>query len=297
MRYIFNRAELYHPFAENIKPELRYLIWLFKKWPKGSLRILFKGMMVGGVFLAIKKFKDSWRQFWGTERDPEVDKYQKGCSNPEMSDDFCAELPGIQSEVARDLNKNTRKALLRVLLSLLFRVISVICWLVSLHYLISISRLIWNLEYLAATYLWLTALFIFLATVTWILATYFFDCADDVLETPFLWEAARKIDKFIAGDSAWPGRVPYYIFGHDHFPMVEKLVNADESEGKGPWYINTGYWAPEFDSDNPFRKMYKLTYFCLMPGSPCFNKETPCVLEWLPEADRPRAAVIPEEKP
>ncbi len=297
MRYIFNKAELYHPFAENMKPELRYLIWLFKNWPKGALRILFEYIILGGAFLALKKFNDLWHQFWGTERPPHVKKDQDGCSNPEMSEDFRLELPVMQLKVAKYFNKEARKALIRVALSLWFRVISVIFWLASLHYLIFISRLVWNLDFIDTGYLWLTALFVVLAAVTSILATYLFDCADDVLETPFLREAAEKINDFLTNDSKGPGKVPYYIFGHDHKPFVQKLNSGNKSDKKGPWYINTGYWAPEFDRDNPFRKMYKLTYFCLMPGSPCFNKETPHVLEWLPEADRPRVAVIPEEKP
>jgi len=296
MRYIFNKAELYHPFAENMKPELRYLIWLFKNWPKGALRILFEYMIIGGIFLTGKKFNDLWHNFWGTERPPKVDKGQEGCSNPEMSEGFCTEFPAMQREVAKNLNKKAKKAILWVALSLWSRVISVIFWLVSLHYLMFISRLIWNFKLIDTEHLWLTLIFVVLATATWILAIYLFDCADDVLETPFLREAAQKINDLLAKDSNGPGKVPYYIFGHDHQPFLQKLNSGNEDNGERPWYINTGYWAPEFDKDNPFRKMYKLTYFCLMPGSPDFNK-TPIVLEWLPEASRPKVAVISEEKP
>ena len=56
MRYLFNKVEDVHPFADNIKPATRYLAWAFKKDPLQTIEVL---VTRGWVFL---------RAFWNVTR-------------------------------------------------------------------------------------------------------------------------------------------------------------------------------------------------------------------------------------
>ena len=294
MRYVFNFAERYHPFAENLKPYWRYPLWLIQKLPKGAFRILFFRLPFGYLLKKIKKIKDWWRRIRCNERPPHVDTTQVGCSNPAMSQEFCEKLPEIQEKARKLLKKATICSILKASLSVLLKVASLIVFLVVLRRVIFLLVPSLNLEgtYLGASLL--TALYLVVALFLWSLGSNLFNWADAVFKTPFLEKAAGKINKFLNSEPDGPGGVPYYLFGHNHFADIQRLEGKSGNPGlvKSQWYINTGCWLPEFDRDNPFRETYKLTYFCLMPGSPYFGMGTPRLLEWRPEAGHPRVAQL-----
>gem|GEM_PF-614513 len=293
VRYVFNRAETYHPFAENLKPILRYPLWLIQKLPKGAVYILFWHLPFGSLLKSFKGFKDWVRRLRDKEGKPYVSPGQDGCSNPEMSPQFCTKLPEIQEQVRSLLRKDALKAKLLIALDALVSIAGLFVGLVAfLAVLEDFFEDMYLSEYL------LTALqLVLILAFLWIVkrcGSFLFNKADEVFETPFLEEAAGKIDEFLCSEEGGPGGVPYYLFGHNHTPYIQRLDSGmgDTAGGESRWYINTGSWLPEFDRDNPFRETYKLTYFCLMPGGPGMGTGTPRLLEWQPEAGRPRIARI-----
>lgn len=298
-RYAFNKAEKYHPFAENLKPLRRYVFWLFEKLPYGSIRILFKHLPRAILRTLRKKFNDWRRRRNGTEPQPVIDPSQQGCSNPPMSQQFCASLPGFQKKGRNALKRASNRSTGQCLLGLLLKVVSLLASIVGLYFFIIILVSIWHQHSVEWTnYLVIFLLFI-IAVVSKLSGSYLFSKADQLHKARFLEVGAEEICKYLKGEEEGPGAVPYYLFGHHHYARIEKLLCGIDNQNVAEpyWFIRTGFWMPEFDKVNPLQEPYKLTYFCLMPGSPGFGTDTPGLLEWRPEADRPRKARLFEEGP
>jgi UDP-2,3-diacylglucosamine pyrophosphatase LpxH len=66
-RYLFNKVESAHPFADNIKPPSRYVLWALRKAPLGTLWLIITH---GWVF--IQAFQ-SWRRSREKRREPPCD--------------------------------------------------------------------------------------------------------------------------------------------------------------------------------------------------------------------------------
>ncbi len=298
-RYAFNKAEKYHTFAENLKPLRRYIFWLFEKLPYGAIRILGKYLPRAFLLILIKKFKDWRRRRNSEEPQPKVNSYQEGCSSPPMSQQFCEELPKIQEEGRTFLKRASNASSGQYILGLLLKVVSLLALIGALHFFIFISESIWERDSIEwINYPAIVVLFI-VALVSKLVGSNLFSRADRLHKARFLELGAEKICEFLNGEDEGPGAVPYFLFGHHHYARIEKLKceTENQDEAKPYWFIRTGFWMPEFDKDNPLQELYKLTYFCLMPGSPGFGTDTPGLLEWRPEADRPQTARLFEEEP
>jgi UDP-2,3-diacylglucosamine pyrophosphatase LpxH len=277
VRYVYNDVEQIHPFAENLKPVSRYLLWLVGTTPAGTGRILC--YLVRGTFLrGLKNLRDRWRRMQGLEPEAVVTPEQMGCSNPPMSEFFCHGLVKIQDEVRRQLKREASKVGLLAALGLLLRLAGLILLMLGFRF------------FTTGGYGW-CALSLLFVPVTWGLAGFLLDRADDVLMSPFLSEAAARIDALLAEDPDGPGRVPYYLFGHNHRSEVRRISPGGDG-GSGPrWYVNTGSWLPEFHQHqkyDPFRGLFRLTFFCLLPGMTGVGGTPPVLQEWRPDANAPQ---------
>jgi hypothetical protein len=285
VRYWFNRAERIHPFAENIKPVSHYPLWLITKLPPRAERILLY-LVQGCLWVQIKRFEDWLRRPWFWQPGPIQDRDQEGCSRPPMSEGFCAELPMIQKRSRRLLKRASFWATLCVLFSVVVRLAAFVAALLSV-------REFFIRDYDPAV------LYLLAAVVLWVVSRVVGRRSARVWNTRQLLKAADWINRYLAGEQAEhperPGPVPFYIFGHNHRPWLKRLQSAS-SGSKPAWYINTGSWLPEFSEDDPFKERYELMFLRLVPGRPGFDDELPELLEWLPNANRPRPCRLFDER-
>jgi hypothetical protein len=70
VRYLFNRIESVEPFADNIKPQTRFVAWLFERHPMTALRFLFRDgrYMLGKLRRALAPADVSEREAQHVER-------------------------------------------------------------------------------------------------------------------------------------------------------------------------------------------------------------------------------------
>jgi UDP-2,3-diacylglucosamine pyrophosphatase LpxH len=93
VRYLFNQIEDVHPFADNVKPPTRYLVWALRKAPILTLRLIVSR---GWIFL---------QAFWkvtraALERRPSQEQAQPGPLPPEVTKEI-AELAERQAKDSR----------------------------------------------------------------------------------------------------------------------------------------------------------------------------------------------------
>ncbi|MGD2148639.1 MAG: metallophosphoesterase [Anaerolineae bacterium] len=259
VRYLFNKVEDVHPFADNVKPLTRYLSWAFRTDPIRALEILFER---SGVFL---------RAFWIAAR-----KAASALRPRVQSAPSCDEMESLPAQVTRQIDSLARR---QVGTAWQTWVATVIRALISLLTLLIMGVFI----ALAATTLALqrgpqtVALFhLAMAALTGLLGRGLQRALSRLLERHDLLEAAGELEQILRS----AGGVQYVVMGHNHQPAVEPL--------NGAWYVNTGAWVPVYQKEGPVEGREALTFFRLAWG----YRGTPELLRWDDAAGAPTKMIL-----
>jgi UDP-2,3-diacylglucosamine pyrophosphatase LpxH len=260
VRYLFNKVEDVHPFADNVKPLTRYLSWAFRKDPLTATEVL---LARGWVFM---------RAFWKAGRKSAAAAlHGRGVGASPHEDQ--GPLP---SSVAQAIDALAH-------------------WHVGISWRTGVG---WVLQALISLLtLLITALFVVLAGVTLALATslrwmagIYFGMAilaaflrrglmrnfSRRTETRYLLEVARELEPILKP----AGGVAYIVLGHDHRATIEPLEQA--------WYVNTGTWVPLYEKEGPIEGREALTFFRLASG----HRGPPELLRWDDAGGAPKRLVL-----
>ena len=264
VRYVFNKVEDVHPFADNVKPCTRYLGWAFRKDPLGTAEMF---LTRGWVFL---------RACWNVTRKTMAAAQSKAHARGQDATPGSGSLP---SEVTQEIAALARRRVdaswqdgvgsaVQGLLSLLMTLI-VITFLV-LAGLTCIKGIGW----MAAVYLAAAALAYFLRRgLKRSLASLF--------ESNHLPYVARELEQIMRPAHA----VRYIVLGHEHRAAVERLERA--------WYVNTGAWVPLYEEEGPVEGHEELTFLRLTWGA----EGTPELLCWDDAAGEPARVILRTPSP
>ncbi len=188
-RYLFNQVESVHPFADNFKPPTRYILWVFRKAPLMTLRLVVGR---GWIFL---------RAFWGLRR-----------SKSQQRESSCETL--LPSEVTRKIEAlgekwsgGSRQEWFGTLILGALDLLTIGLAVVGAANLVGRSWL--------AAGAWLAA-----AAIAYLLrrfASHRVPTFDD-----FLLRVAQDLEQALKPTHP----VPYIVLGHDHMAAMERLEDA-----------------------------------------------------------------------
>jgi len=259
VRYLFNKVEDVHPFADNVKPITRYLAWAFKKDPIGTIELL---VTRGWVFL---------RAFWNVMRKtvrsafpgtPERGQPGRSGAVP-LPPDVVKRIAELAQRLVDASWQEWIGSAVRGLLSLLMTLI-----IVTFVVLAGLT-LTGGLSWMMAVYLLAAALAYFLRRGLKRGLAYLF-------ESDYLLHAARGLEQVLKPAHA----VRYIVLGHSHQASLERLELA--------WYVNTGAWVPLYEEEGPIEGREELTFFRLAWG----YEGTPELLRWDDAAAAPARVVL-----
>ncbi len=265
VRYLFNKVEDVHPFADNIKPATRYLAWAFRKDPVQTIEVL---VTRGWVFL---------RAFWNVAHKTVAPAFH-GTREPEPS--VGAQPPHPHGPVplpARVTYKIAALAQQRVDASWREQALSVVQGLLSLlTTLITIMCI--ALAYLALTGgpWWMTVVYLGAAVLAYLLRRGLKRSFADLFENNYLLGVARDLEQILKPAHA----VRYIVLGHDHRATAERLEQA--------WYVNTGAWVPVYEEEGPIEGREELSFFRLAWG----YEGPPELLRWDDAAGAPARVML-----
>ncbi|MCA9898330.1 MAG: hypothetical protein H6654_17115 [Ardenticatenaceae bacterium] len=269
VRYFFNKVEQIHPFADNIKPIMKYLNWVLKHSPSAMVRVLID--LLPRFVLAWLKMK--WKQlksWWWHARNQEAAS-APGAST--TSAQFENTLLEIQANIRRKMKRASRLSSVGTVSSLLFKGLA---WLLIL---IGIRSFIEN-DFIGMV------IFVILGGLSGFVGNILIRMLDKLLESPFLRWAAQDVAKAINEDKSL-ANVPYYIYGHDH-AAVTHAIKRENSSKQPQWYVNTGAWIPVFkEEERLLREDVQLTFLRLVPGRAAFPEAPPELLQWSAEGNTP----------
>ncbi len=270
VRYFFNKVEEIHPFADNIKPIIKYINWVINNAPSAAVRVLVDLLpkyVVALFKLKKKQFQDWRRRMQGQERTPQANLES-------AAGRFENDLRQVQARIRKQMGRMSKLSSLGTIASLVFKLGG---WLL----LFTAVRAFVNSDYGA------TVLYLVLSGLAGFAGSYLVRLLDEVLASSYLLTAAKEVNKLLnaAGDLS---SVPFLIYGHDHVASLHKLGESGERPFP-QWYINTGTWIPVFKEDERLlREDVQLTFLRLVPGKPGFLQQPPELLQWDADADRPR---------
>jgi UDP-2,3-diacylglucosamine pyrophosphatase LpxH len=249
VRYLFNKVEDVHPFADNVKPPTRYLAWAFRRDPIKTVKLL---VTRGWVFL---------RAFWNVAHKTVAVALQQLQQREQAGQPGPIPLPPEVAAQIKDLARRRLDASWREWAGSVVRGLPtlLIILLVILAGVMLLARLWWG----AAVCLVVAAC---VGLVRHVLSRRFRDTLDD-----YLVRAARQLEQVLKPTHA----VRYIVMGHDHCVALERLEQA--------WYVNTGAWVQVFWKEGPIEGREFLTFFRLPWG----YEGTPEVLHWDDAAGAP----------
>jgi UDP-2,3-diacylglucosamine pyrophosphatase LpxH len=262
VRYLFNKVEDVHPFADNIKPVTRYLGWAFRKSPVEAIEILVGR---GWVFL---------RAFWNVARKTADSVLraprERGPTGPSSS------LP-LPREVTEQIDALAQRwidsawqgwlgSAMKAFLSLLMLLI--IATFVALAGLTLVGGP-W----------WMAIVYLMAAVLGYFLRRELERGLDRLLEHNYLLEMARGLEQILQPAHG----VRHIVLGHNHQAALERLERA--------WYVNTGAWVPVYEKEGPIDGREELTFFRLAWG----YRGTPELLRWDDAAGAPARVVLWED--
>jgi len=236
VRYLFNKVEDVHPFADNIKPLTRYLGWAFREDPVRTVEILTKR---GWVFL---------RAFWKVTRKTATSALHT--PDGQGADELPNAVP-LPKEIAEQIRALAQQ---RVDASWQEWVGSALLRLISFLMLLIIALFVGLAGFSIASVgspWWLTVVCLAAAVLAYFMRRELKRSLGPLVERNYLLAAAAGLEQ-ILGTNQW---VCYIVMGHDHRATVERLRRA--------WYVNTGAWVPVYEEDGPIEGREELTFFRL----------------------------------
>lgn len=278
VRYFFNKVEHEHPFADNIKPLLRYVRWALVKEPLSTARLLTTHYKVLPQLLSQIAEKP--------EKFIEDDSADRQAPADSMADLREHEVPldqsrwqaihRIRNEHRRQVRRDSRKlswgtaASVALNGSVVYSLARAMRHFVDRKYTRMINSLL-------------------AASAGFVGGTLLSGELDKLDEYVDLGGAAEKIccELNRPGADGRTASVRFLIFGHDHLATTKEL--HDKSEHRPPfrqWYVNTGSWLPTFDESNRLlRGDVQFTFLRIIPG---LDDDRPQLLEWRPQMNSVR---------
>ena len=259
VRYLFNKIEDVHPFADNIKPITRYLSWAFREDPLKTIDVLISR---GPIFI---------KAFWQVAR-----KTMKSAGEPPVGHGAPPEkthtsLPqsvadGIVALSRRRVEGFWRKqtqGMLRGLLALALAAGALIALVMAG------LMLLYGNGWMALAYLAVAGGGLYLRRRLGKFST-------DALEGGYLPQVAQELEHLFGDEHA----VRYIVLGHDHTATMKRLQRG--------WYVNTGAWVPIYRQHGPVEGREELTFFRLAAG----YEGPPELLRWDGSAGGPTRVVV-----
>jgi UDP-2,3-diacylglucosamine pyrophosphatase LpxH len=244
VRYLFNRIEAVEPFADNIKPQTRFIAWLLERHPITALRFLFRDgrYMLGKVRRALAPADASEREAQHVERRHSLADGAKIARSDLASIDalrarnVLEETRGflprclaalVRARLALPLAALLLVAVTLVVLAAALQAISVLVPFVG-EALGSVGPLRWALE--RAPWALLGVVAVLAAVGIWWALT-----PERSPPPSELRERAQKIASKLG--------VPYVVMGHTHDADLSPL------DRPGREYFNTGTWTKVFSDE------------------------------------------------
>jgi len=221
VRYLFNKVEHVHPFADNIKPMTRYMSWALRK---DTLRTVELLLTQGWVFLRAV-WKAGRKEAASALHAPAEKATAEGTTLP-LPSHVADEIAALAE--ARDSTtwQMAMGSLLQGLISLLtLGAVGVLIALAGVT-LVTTSRP-W----------WMAVVYAVAAVLAWLAGRRLRRIVAGLWAQDYLREAAQELERLLAPEH----RVPLIAMGHNHKPTVERLGEA--------WYVNTGAWVPLYQQD------------------------------------------------
>jgi UDP-2,3-diacylglucosamine pyrophosphatase LpxH len=258
VRYLFNKVEDVHPFADNVKPLTRYLSWAFRKNPVRAMEILVKR---GWVFL---------RAFWKVARKTTTSalrapgRHEDGQSQHiPLPERIAEQIKGLaQRQVDMSWQGWVRSALQGLLSFLMLLIIISFVALIGLSFT-GVSEP-W----------WMIPLYLGAAVLAYFMRREMKRSLN--VERSYLLEVASGLERILGREYG----VRYIVMGHDHRATIERMRRA--------WYVNTGSWVPIYEEDGPIEGREELTFFRLAWE----HEGTPELLRWDGAADAPTRVIL-----
>jgi UDP-2,3-diacylglucosamine pyrophosphatase LpxH len=228
VRYLFNQIEDVHPFADNVKPPVRYLAWAFNKDPLMTLKLI---VTRGSVFL--RAFRNVTRAALGTAR---------VCRQPEQSD-----LIALPSEVMQEITElahrqaeDSRREWIGGMLLIGLALAVIVCAVAA------------GVNFLSGS--WAGG-----AILTGLTVVFFVARSVARSRIPSFDDLMLRVAQDLEGILKPAHAVRYIVLGHDH------AADMAQMEGN-TWYVNTGTWVQIFEKKGPISAQEKLTFFRLAWG-------------------------------
>ncbi|MDX1665108.1 MAG: hypothetical protein R3272_15055 [Candidatus Promineifilaceae bacterium] len=288
VRYLFNEVEKVHPFADNLKPPLRYLRWALNRQPLATAQLLIDNYeqlpgIIGNLTAKqadLVQGQPELQQQLATGTLPmEAAAHDAGAPSLPLDPDRRAQLEAIQ--VARLKEASATSTTVGRLTAAGFVLnSSIYLWLANaLRYFVErrYGRMWANLGLAGASFAGGNTLS---------------QKLNELEQYARLPEVGQLIsDALNAPDeTGQQASVRYHLFGHDHLP---DLVELEPTKGaRAPfrqWYVNTGSWLPSFNEQERLtRGDLQFGFFRLIPGVEGTEDGLPNLLEWLPSRDGTR---------
>jgi UDP-2,3-diacylglucosamine pyrophosphatase LpxH len=296
VRYLFNKIEGLEPFADNIKPQTRFLRWLLRKHPITALRFASGD---GGYML--EKVRRAWapvpEHAYDKRRQQHEERLQQlarqwGISPSDLRDVYAMSAPSVLKQ-PKGFRWRVLRALVRyrLLRPLLFAGVGLIIvagllafWPFAVAFLPDQIRAVlmdaWVFSDAGRTAIFILQLLALIPVVC--AAVMFFSW----LLTP---EAARRPGslKPVAQKIARRLNVQYLVMGHTHDPDLQRL-------GEGREYFNTGTWTRVFsERERLLREDVEFTFLEGMRKEGTLRFK---LMRWDDAAEEPRLLPLLEDE-
>ncbi len=259
VRYLFNKVEDVHPFADNIKPITRYLGWAFKKDPIGMIEIL---VTRGWIFL---------RAFWNVMRKTVGSTFHSTRGQgPPVPHGSAPLPPDVAEKIAALAQRRVDAAWQDWIGSSVRGLLSLLMTLITVTFVVLAGLT------LTGGPSWMTVMYLGAATVAYFLRRGLKRSFAYLFENDYLLHAAQGLERILK-----PAHMVHYIvLGHSHRAALERMELA--------WYVNTGAWVPVYEEEGPIEGREELTFFRLAQG----YEGTPELLRWDDAAGAPARLVL-----
>jgi UDP-2,3-diacylglucosamine pyrophosphatase LpxH len=259
VRYLFNKLEDVHPFADNVKPLTRYLGWAFRKSPVEAIEVLVGR---GPVFL---------RALWNVARKTAASVFRAPRERRPIGHPDSALLPPETAEQIDALARRWVDTAWQGWVSSAIREFLSLLMLLIMATFVALAGLT-----LVGGPWWMALVYLMAAVLSYFLRRELRRGLDRLLEHDYLLEVARELERILQPAHG----VRHIVLGHNHQAALERLERA--------WYVNTGAWVPVYEKEGPIEGREELTFFRLAWG----YRDTPELLRWDDAAGAPARAIL-----
>jgi len=235
VRYLFNKIEDVHPFADNVKPLTRYLSWAFRRNPIKAIEV-FLGR--GWVFL---------QALWKAGRKVTFSAMRTGAEHNSVDQATVPLPPKVQEQIKELARRRTEDGWQSWVGRLLEGLISLVTLLIIGAFVVMAGATL----FLDQRPWWTTAAYLAMAIVATVLRRELRQSLSRLSSEDYLTEVAGELEQIL--DRARGADT--IVLGHGHRPAVERLEDA--------WYVNTGTWIPIYEKEGPIEGREVLTFLRL----------------------------------